>query len=226
MGNGIEHVEKVVELTKTNWDKRYEFGNVGACEAVTKVLRAWGKTSREVAKWGCGAVGTLSIFIVTNVTTLAESGACEGVVECLREWGKTDIDVAWWGCYAVAHLAMDDNGVKFGTLGACELVVDCWRAWGKSDEDWAWVGCHAVENLSAGAINRTKLGKLGVCELVVDCLRMWGKTNVTVARSGCDAIGNLAFDNDTKKRKLQRLGAIAVVQEALENESRDHALTW
>ena len=120
-----ERLGRIEELTTGNSSNRTELGDLGCCELILSIIRAFPNDATLVER-SCLVAANLA-YSSTNKTKLGAAGFCEAVLETLRFHAlSSTASVVKMVCWCSINLSAShkDNAARLGRAGGVEMFRD------------------------------------------------------------------------------------------------------
>ena len=189
--------------------------SVGACNAITKVLRAF-PTDLDVHLRGWSTMGQLVAQSEQGAAQAFDAGACEGIVSAVQTFPSNE-PIQEAICQLIALFVHDcattgDFYEKVGE-GGCKALLAILRAFPANVQVQRYV-CMAVADLAQDDHYQCRLAELGACQAVIAALHAFPHDQ-RVQSQGCLALLNLACNHPGNQAMIGDLGGCEAVVAAI-----------
>ena len=73
------------------------------------MMKIHGESNAEIAKEGCGALGSLALNNDANQKSIGEKGGIEIIIRMMKIHGGSNVKIAEYGCRALGSLAANNG---------------------------------------------------------------------------------------------------------------------
>ena len=200
-------------LAANNNDNQKRIAEAGGIEMILRVMEMHRASNAEVAKNGCGALGTLAVN-GENQKSIEEKGGIAMSLRMMKKHGESNAGVAENGCSVLLKLAYNntDNQKSIEKKGGIAMILRMMERHGESNASVAENGCGALYFLADNNdVNNNSIGEKGGIGMILRMMEKHGASNASIAKNGCSVLWNLAI-NAENKRKILTANGVSMVE--------------
>ena len=216
-------------IANLSYDTRNKtkFGELGACNVITDVLRMH-VSKAGIVKRACWAIINLAVSHPPNVQKFLTCGALEPLTIMLSKHAD-DAGIAQWGCLAIAYLvAAPQNAAMAHKYSTCKVLVQILcrhrNNAGVIEEALRAIGALAYENND----NREEVGRMedsegGSMVDIIESIRRF-RDNTEIAYWGCMCLSNLSRENENNRIVLFSLEIFPCILDVISQHFENFAV--